>query len=91
MLDIGSKIPKIASVQKSIENFMHSSVIMQWDNISKTMLILAMGGLDFLVWLLWLVYSYHSPELNHWIHNAHYPFFLSFYIRWCFQKYAEIK
>lgn len=47
MLNIGSKIPKIASVQKSIENFMHSSVIMQWDNISKTILILAMGGLDF--------------------------------------------
>ena len=59
---------------------MHSSVIMQWDNISKTILILAMGGLDFLVWILWLVYSYHSPELNHWIDSAHYPFFLSFYI-----------
>ena len=80
MLNIGSKIPKIASVQKSIENFMHTNVIMQWDNISKTILILAMGGLDFLVWILWLVYSYHSPELNHWIDSTHYPFFLSFYI-----------
>lgn len=80
MLNIWMKLLQFKTFRESVKTFMQSSVIMQWDNISKTIMILAMGGLDFLVWLVWLVYSYHSAELNHWINTNHYPFFVCFYL-----------
>lgn len=80
MLNIWMKFTKAKVWSKSIKTFMQSSAIMQWSTISKTIMILAMGGLDFLFWLIWLVYSYHSPELNHWIHPQNYPSFVYFYL-----------
>lgn len=70
----------LSQTHDRIRSFMHNNVIMQWDNVSKSILVMLLGGFDFLIWLIWLVYSYHVPTLSHWINAEHYPFFFSFYL-----------
>lgn len=63
-----------------IKKFMDSSVIMQWDNIRKSILILVLGGLYFTIWVIWLVFSFYTPTLKHWINPQHFVFYLNFFI-----------
>lgn len=61
-----------------IKGFMDSSVIMQWNNVRKSILILLMGGFYYLFWVIWLAFSFYSPSLTQWI-NPDY-FVIYFYV-----------
>lgn len=63
-----------------IHRFMDSSVIMQWDNIRKSLLILITGGVYYFIWVIWLLVSYLHPDLQHWINDEYFFSFFIFFI-----------
>lgn len=62
-------------VVEKIKFFMNSSVIMRWDNISKSILVLILGGLNFIILLIWLELSYRFPAWQYWLNLEHYNFY----------------
>lgn len=64
------------TAKDKIKIFMSSSVIMRWDNISKSILVLILGGLDFLIWAIWIVLSDWLPTWRYWLNLDHYQFYL---------------
>lgn len=66
----------LSTAVEKIKIFMNSSVIMRWDNISKSILVLILGGLDFLIWTVWIVLSDWLPTWRYWLNLDHYPFYL---------------
>ena len=63
-----------------IKGFMDSSVIMQWNNIRKSILILLMGGFYYLFWVIWLAFSFYSPSWMQWINPDYFPFYFSVFV-----------
>lgn len=53
---------------------------MQWDNIRKSILILLMGGVYYSFWVIWLLFSFYTPSLNHWINPQYFAFYLTVFV-----------
>lgn len=57
---------------RSIKHFMHSNVIMQWDSVSKSILVSIMGVIYFFIIMLWWSFSYYSVAYRHWINHQYF-------------------
>ena len=58
---------KLKLLLNSFQYFMRESVLMNWSNISKSILVLLLAGIDQILWLLWCLYAFSSPELHQWL------------------------
>lgn len=68
----------LVNLTEKAHRFMNESVIMSWNNINKTILVLVLGGFDHLLWVFWCIYSYMHPSLQKWINveNFHHLIYL---------------
>lgn len=57
----------LVNLTEKVHRFMNESVIMSWNNINKTILVLVLGGFDHLLWVFWCLYSYTNPSLQKWV------------------------
>lgn len=46
---------------------MNNSVMMNWSNLNKSILVLILGGLAHILWIMWFLYSSLTPSLQHWM------------------------
>ena len=63
--------------KQAIEEFLYNSDIMNWTNLNKSILILALGGIDFSLWLFWCLFTYYTPSLQHWINVDYFPYHIT--------------
>lgn len=70
----------LSNLTEKTRRFMNESVIINWSNTNKSILILLLGGLDHLLWLFWCIYSYMNTSLRHWLDLGYYFGHLKFLI-----------
>lgn len=51
---------------QKLHQFMNNSVLMNWSSLNKSILILALGGLDHILWIVWYLYCSLSPAMSVW-------------------------
>lgn len=56
---------------------MKNSVLMNWSNLNKSIVVLTAGSLAHLLWLLWYLYASLSPSLQHWMNLNYFHFNLT--------------
>ena len=54
-----------------VQSFMNNSVLMNWSNLNKSILVLFLGGIDHILWIIWFSIFSSSPSSKHWF-NAEY-------------------
>ncbi|WP_228140701.1 GGDEF domain-containing protein [Acinetobacter sp. TGL-Y2] len=61
----------------TIHYFMKNSVLMNWSNLNKSILMLVLGGLDHLLWIAWYIFCTSTPAFQQWMNldyfNVHFP------------------
>lgn len=61
----------------TIHYFMKNSVLMNWSNLNKSILMLVLGGIDHALWIAWYVFSSSSPVFQQWMNpdyfKVHFP------------------
>ncbi|MEG0488136.1 MAG: GGDEF domain-containing protein [Acinetobacter sp.] len=55
------------SIKAKLLNIVPQGMMMNWSAFDKSLLILLLSGLDQIVWLVWCIYSYITPEVREWI------------------------
>ncbi len=70
----------LVNLTEKTHRFMNESVIMNWSNINKAILILVLGALDHILWFFWCMYSYMNTSLRHWINSDYYFEHLKFLV-----------
>lgn len=60
-----------------VQQFMNNSVLMNWSNLNKSILILTLGGIDHILWVIWYVYCFYSPTLGYWFNPEYSHFHLT--------------
>lgn len=55
------------SIKAKLLNIVPQGMMMNWSTFDKSLFILILTGLDQVVWWLWCVYSYLTPEVREWI------------------------
>lgn len=53
---------------------MNNSVLMNWSNLNKSMLVLFLGGIDHILWIVWYLGCSFSPSLRHWLDPSYFNF-----------------
>lgn len=57
-----------------VQKFMNNSVLMNWSNLNKSMLVLFLGGIDHILWIIWYVWCVYSPSIHHWFNLEYFNF-----------------
>lgn len=52
--------------------FMANSVLMNWSNLNKGILILCLGAFGHLMWAAWYLVSFYVPEFQQWMNHSFY-------------------
>lgn len=74
-----------------VQQFMNNSVLMNWSNLNKSMLVLFLGGIDHILWIAWYLGCSFTPSLQHWLNPDYFNFhvtrmsiccILSFLLMW---------
>ncbi len=63
-----------------IQRFMSESVIVNWSNVSKGVLVLVLGALDHILWLAWYWFGYTHDVLHHWLSKSYFTGHLRYLI-----------
>lgn len=74
----------------SYQYFMNNSVLMNWNNLNKSILVLLLGGTAHLLWITWYSSLYHSESFNHWFNPYYHQFHLGRMILFCILSYLFI-
>lgn len=61
------KLTFLQSIKAKLLNIVPQGMMMNWSTFDKSLFILILTGLDQVVWWLWCVYSYLTPEVREWI------------------------
>ena len=54
------------------QTFMSNSVLMNWSNLNKTILVLFLGAFGHLMWAGWYLVSFYRPDLHQWMNHDFY-------------------
>lgn len=65
---------------ETVHHFMVNSSLLNTSNLNKSILILILGGNDFIKWFLWLYFAHRNPEQQQWLNQALYPQYVSYYV-----------
>ena len=49
------------------QHFMSNSVLLNWSNTNKSILVLVLGAMGHLMWIAWYLYSFATPEHRQWM------------------------
>lgn len=74
----------------TIHYFMKNSVLMNWSNLNKSILMLVLGGLDHVLWIAWYIFCTSKPSLQHWMNFDYYNFHLSRMVIFCLLSFLLI-
>ena len=66
-MKIGPRLFQDMSRQKLIQYVMEEEVIMNWDVLKKSILILTLGAAIHVVWIVWKLFVMSMPELLQWV------------------------
>lgn len=61
----------------TVRQFMKNSVLMNWSNLNKSIVVLIAGSLAHLLWSFWYLYVSLSPSLKHWMNLSYFHFNLT--------------
>lgn len=62
---------------EQVQQFMNNSVLMNWSTLNKSILILALGGIDHILWIGWYLYCFFSPHMHFWFDPTYFNFHLT--------------
>ncbi len=74
----------------TLHSFMNQSVLMNWSNLNKCILVMVLGGLAHITWIAWYLFSFHHPALHHWLNPDYYYFHLSRMLLCCVLQFLLI-
>lgn len=74
----------------TVRHFMKNSVLMNWSNLNKSILMLVLGGVDHVLWIAWYVFCTSIPSLQHWMNFDYYHFHLSRMVIFCLLSFLLI-
>lgn len=58
----------------AVQSFMNDSVLMNWSNLNKSILVLVLGGLDHILWIAWYLSCSYSASLQKWMNPEYFTF-----------------
>lgn len=58
---------------QTIKNFMKSSVLVNWDNLTKCTLVMVIGAAIYLLWTIWYAFVLSMPTLKYWMNESLFP------------------
>ena len=61
------KLTFFQSIKAKLLKIVPQGMMMNWSAFDKSLLILLLSGLDQIVWWVWCVYSYITPDVRKWI------------------------
>lgn len=61
------KLTFFQSIKAKLLKIVPQGMMMNWSAFDKSLLILLLSGLDQIVWWIWCVYSYLTPDVREWI------------------------
>lgn len=67
IMKIGPRLFQDMSREKIIQYVMEEEVIMNWDVLKKSIMILALGAAIHVVWIVWKLFVMAMPELVQWV------------------------
>ncbi len=76
--------------QHTVRHFMKNSVLMNWSNLNKSILMLVLGGVAHVLWIAWYLFCTSQPELEHWMNFDYYHFHLSRMVIFCVLSFLLI-
>lgn len=69
---------------------MTESVMMNWNNINKCILILVLSGLAHITWIIWYLFCFFHPETHHWMNPDYFEFHLTRMVLCCILSFVLI-
>ena len=75
---------------KKIQQFMNNSVLMNWNDLNKSILVLLLGGAAHITWICWYLYFSQHPSFEHWFNHDYGVFHLARMIVFCIICFALI-
>jgi diguanylate cyclase (GGDEF)-like protein len=54
------------------QTFMSNSVLMNWSNLNKSILVLFLGAFGHMMWAGWYLLSFYVPEFHQWMNHGFY-------------------
>lgn len=77
---------------QTIKDFMRSSVLINWDNLTKSTLVMVLGVAIYMLWTLWYAFVFHVSILRYWMNESLFPthLFLNIFICFLFVFFAVI-
>ena len=76
--------------QAAVQKFMNDSVLMNWSNLNKTILVLVLGGLDHILCISWYLACYQSPKFQKWIDQDYYNFHITAMLICCVVSFSLV-
>ena len=57
---------------KNVNEFMNSSVLINWDNLTKCSLVMVLGAMTYMLWVIWYVFVFSTPTMKYWMNESLY-------------------
>lgn len=74
----------------TVRHFMNNSVLMNWSNLNKSILMLLLGGIDHILWIGWYIFCIRTPSLQHWMNLDYTNFHLTRMVLSCIFSFVLI-
>jgi diguanylate cyclase (GGDEF)-like protein len=56
--------------RETYQNFMAESVLMNWNQLNKSILVLVLGAFGHIMWTGWYLFSFYIPEFHQWMNKV---------------------
>ena len=57
---------QITELRAKVHTLLYESMLLNWDAVNKSILVLILAGIDQILWFSWSLHGYLNPQVSHW-------------------------